>query len=144
MAYQSTSGAATSWQLVGTTFAALPGSYMAGIAASKGQTGGTTPIKLDNFKVDGTAFRLSDAGLNFSLEAFPNPFGNQLSYRLEGVYGEAQVRLLDMTGRVVTIVETLESNVSTMVVNTSELAAGMYLLEVTANGERKLVKVVKR
>ena len=122
----------------------LPSSYMAGIAASKGQTGGTTPIKFDNFKVDGTAFRLSDAGLDFSLEAFPNPFGNQLNYRLAGVYGDAQVRLLDMTGRVISV-EMLGPNVSTTaVINTTEMPAGLYLLEVTANGERKLAKVVKR
>ena len=123
----------------------LPGSFDVGLAASRGQTGGTLEIKFDNLSIGGTAYRLGDAMNHVAIVASPNPFGDRLTYRLEGVAGAAQVRLLDMTGRVI-VVETLDSNVSTIdgTIVTREIAAGVYLLEVKTATERQLVKVVKR
>ena len=147
LAYHSNTGASTSWKLVGMTSMTLSGNYLAGLATTRGQSGNMVQFKLDKFKVNGTAFRLADAGLDFQATVFPNPFENQLGYRLEGLLTEATVRLLDLQGRQVAVA-TLDPNVATGgeegVFNTSHLAPGMYFLEVIAHGERKLVKVVKR
>ncbi len=127
--------------------------YLSLFSVTSGSTGSAT---FDHISINGTAVRTGTVAPRLSaslqVDAIPNPFGNQLTYRLEGVEGEAQVRLLDVTGRVITIVETLESaavetlesNVSTAVINTAEIAAGIYFLEVRAGDERKLVKVVKK
>ena len=147
-AYQSRTGIPTSWELVGTTFMTLPSTFEAGLAASKGATGGTKTFTFDNFSINGSSLRLSDAMNHVVIVAYPNPFRDELGYRLEGVEGDATVRLLDMTGRVVhcdainhaAIVG--RNNEGTL--NTAEIAAGIYFLEVRAGNERKLVKVVKQ
>ncbi len=143
----------TVWEYVGTAnFDVAPCDYGAGLVASKGAGGGTKTFTFDNFMVNGVTpnagpprlAQASDAMNHVAIVAYPNPFGDQLSYRLEGVEGNATVRLLDMAGRVITTVEPLDSNGSTVVINTSEIAAGIYFLEVKTATERKLVKVVKR
>ncbi len=147
-AYYSPNG--TIWEYVGNTIFEAPCRYLAGMATSKGAGGGMKVFSYDNFTINGVSPtppppRLAvAASQKLSVVAFPNPFQDQLSYRLEGVQDKAQVRLLDMTGRVITMVETLDSNVSTMVINTSEIAVGIYFLEIRTGDERKLVKVVKR
>lgn len=147
LAYYSRSGVSTSWQLVGISALTLPTNYLAGMATTRGQSGNTVLFRLDNLQIDGTSLRLSASPMIFHAAAYPNPFGDRLSYRLEGLQTDATVRLLDLNGRVIAV-EVLDSNASTVgsegVLDTSQLASGMYLLEVRANGERKLVKVVKR
>ncbi len=84
---------------------------------------------------------LSDLGLI----VFPNPVQDVLTYRLEGVPVGTRytVSLVDVAGRVVdTIVETLESNVSTMV-STAEIPPGIYFLEVRTETQFQVVKVMK-
>ena len=144
IAYYSRNGSI--WEYVGTASYTTTGRYYAGIAASKGGNGKTKVFTLDNFSVSGTAYRLANTVTEVTLEGYPNPFDQQLSYRLTGVTGnEATVRLMDLTGRLVqsqTIAITdsyVEGNL-----NTREITAGIYLLEVVMEGERKVMKVVKR
>ena len=144
-AYHSSNGTPTSWQYIGTASMALT-YYRAGMVASKGQTGAPKSFSLDNFSIDGTVYRMAEMPQALSLEAYPNPFGNQLSYRLEGVQGEVALRLFDLTGRTVSV-ETLDSNVSTDhegVIDASGIAPGVYFLEVKTINERQLIKIVKR
>ncbi len=149
IAYYSRQG--TVWEYVGSTTFDYPCRYEAGLATSKGAGGGKKVFSYDNFSLNGvvptpppprlTAPQMVD----LTLTAYPNPFMDQLSYRLEGVAGgDATVRLLDMTGRVIATVEPLESNGSTVAINTSEIAAGIYFLEAKTATERKLVKVIKK
>ena len=142
----------TVWEYVGTANLDVAPCDGAGLVASKGATGATKTFTFDNFTVNGVVpnagpprlAQASDAMNHVAIVAYPNPFGDELSYRLEGVEGDATVRLLDMAGRVITTVEPLESNVSTAVINTAKIAAGIYFLEVRTATERQLVKVVKR
>ena len=73
---------------------------------------------------------------------------DQLTYRLEGGEGETSVRLLDMAGRTIRRVtiyrDPTDGGLHEGLMNTSEIAAGIYFLEVKTATERKLVKVVKR
>ena len=147
LAYHSKTGASTSWQLVGMTSMTLSGNYLAGLATTRGQSGSTVQFKLDKFQVNGTAFRLSDAGLDFQTTAYPNPYGDQLNFRLEGLLTDASVRLLDLSGREVLRRSAIYQGPTGShegVLDASHLAPGMYFLEVTAHDERKLVKVMKR
>ena len=147
----------TVWEYVGTAnFDVAPCDYGAGLVASKGATGATKTFTFDNFTVNGVApnagpprlAQASDAMNHVAIVTYPNPFGNELSYRLEGVEGEATVRLLDMAGRTIRRVtiyrDPTNGGLHEGLMNTSEIAAGIYFLEVRAGDERKLVKVVKR
>ena len=154
LAYYSRNGSI--WELVGsTTFA--PDPYAAGMVASKGASGAVKEFKFDNFSGTNCSFdpcggcttlptRLASGNsLELSLTGYPNPFAHQLSYRVEGVSGETQVRLMDMTGRVVrkeTVgigEEKFEGKLET-----SALAPGVYFLVVNNGTQRKMTKVVKR
>ncbi len=148
VAYQSRTGVSNSWIYVGTTHMMLPGTYEAGIAASKGGTGNPKVFTFDNFSINGTAYRFADSDVmnQVTIIAYPNPFGDQLAFQVEGVAvgTHYQVSLLDLTGRVITAVEALDSNASTAVINTQEIAAGIYFLEVRTADARKRIKVVKK
>ena len=150
VAYYSRQG--TVWEYVGSTILDYSCRYEAGLATSKGAGGGVKVFSYDNFSLNGVAPtppppRLTvPQTVELTLTAYPNPFADRLSYRLEGVAGAAHVRLLDMTGRVTRDVQTFDPNVSHHegVLNTSEIAAGIYFLEVKTATERKLVKVIKK
>ncbi len=81
------------------------------------------------------------------LTVFPNPVQDVLTYRLKGVPLGTRytVSLLDVTGRIVdtaiAIVETLESNVSTMAI--AKIPPGIYFLEVRTETQFQVVKVIK-
>jgi len=85
-----------------------------------------------------------------TLVAYPNPFdGNdQLHIAMQSVAaGKAQVRITDMTGRVIRqeAVEVTKGLTDLSVSGVSELKAGLYLVNVTLpTGEVKNVKVMKQ
>ena len=145
--YSSISTDGSTWTLIQQQVAGITGSYLVGLAATINSPGQVVQFEVDNVSINGTSYRLGATEREqLVVTSFPNPFRDQLNYRLEGVEEEAQVRLLDMTGRVV---ETLDSNVSTIapsdgMIRTSEIAAGIYFLEVRTATERKLMKVVKQ
>ncbi len=144
--YSSVSTDGSTWTQINQQAAGISGSYLVGIAASITTPGQTAQFEVDNVSVNGTAYRLGSDAMNpFAIIASPNPFGDQLAFQVEGVAvgTHYQVSLLDLTGRVITAVETLESNVSTAVINTQEIAAGIYFLEVQTADARKRIKVVK-
>ena len=139
----------TIWEYVGiTTFA--PDPYAAGMVASKGATGSAKTFNFANFSHECMGPppppRLSNTATGLTLKGYPSPFDQQLSYQLDGLaVGEAQVRLMDMTGRVVrseTI--TVGEDRYEGKLETSDLTAGVYFLVVNTDQERKMTKVVKR
>ncbi len=120
--------------------------YLCLFSITSGATGTAT---FDHITINGSPLKTGIVETQFiaSLRCHPNPFRDRLEYRLEGegIGTQYRVSLLDLTGRVViTAVETLDSNVSTAVINTSKIAAGIYFLEVHAGDTHKRVKVVKR
>ncbi len=141
--YYSSNG--TVWEYVGTASFVPAGSYEAGIAVSKGATGGTQVFTLDNFSADGVALRTAFEGPEWKVQPYPNPVKDQLSYQITAPQGsQVLLRLLDLTGRVVRSERlTLDSPFWEGELNTFDLQTGVYILEVQTETQRQTVKLVK-
>jgi hypothetical protein len=74
---------------------------------------------------------------------YPNPFTNQFSIGVEGASSNDlfDIRILDMAGRPVYQASDLVSGGT--ITPTCELAAGLYVLELSSNSYRKIFKIVK-
>lgn len=77
---------------------------------------------------------------DWTLNAFPNPFGDRLDVKLDGYKGQAALRLLDVTGRVV--YTGTANNGELHSISTSELPAGTYMLEVITAGGKTVRQLV--
>jgi hypothetical protein len=75
-----------------------------------------------------------------SFTAFPNPFVHDVRLRIEGLSGEAIVRLCDLFGKLIYSGK-LQANSTT--IDGSALSAGVYILEVSDGTLPKRKKVVK-
>ena len=73
-----------------------------------------------------------------SVGVYPNPFTDRLSFRMPEDGKHALVRLIDATGRIVTVRET-----TTGVIDGLSLPAGVYLLEIEQAGQTYRTQVVK-
>ena len=77
-----------------------------------------------------------------NIKVFPQPATNQVTVQLPGTDNVYNVRMLEITGRLV-IQKTLSSG--TNQISLSGMSKGMYLLEVTdSNGNRQIQKIVKQ
>ncbi len=137
------------WTIIGTMTAVITGTYEVGIAASAGTPGQVVHYTVDQLSIStGGAPRLGRDAIN-RVSTFPNPVRDELRFRVDGLEGDASIRLIDGTGRVVLFAGRDAMNrVSTTTIegtfDVREIAAGVYLLEITTQNERQLVKVVKR
>ncbi len=88
-----------------------------------------------------TSLGLSDHGLNYRFEVYPNPTNGQVTLEFFDIQDEVTIRLTDLSGRVV------ESGTfaDTKLINFEiKQAAGVYMLEIFApNDQKSIVKVVK-
>ncbi len=114
------------------------------------KTGGAQGIAtIDNISINGTASRMSlmTEETALSLEAYPNPFSEDLFIKVANALpGETyHVRLSNMMGQRVYGYEAGASPEGTIDqrISLEHLAAGTYLLEVSAGVQRKAIKVQK-
>ncbi|NNC84303.1 MAG: T9SS type A sorting domain-containing protein [Flavobacteriales bacterium] len=77
------------------------------------------------------------AVLSSSMSLYPNPVDNELTIRLtDKVSGVAQIRIMDMTGRLIEDSYTsLRGEHASLRVNVSDLGTGLYSIEVLVNGK---------
>ncbi len=125
----------------------ISGSYKVGIAATVGTPGQVIHYKVDNFTVNGTAYKLGeDANSPLSVSAFPNPVHNQLNVNIIAPSAsQVQMTLRNAIGQEL-IVQRFEADAEGIMVRNiemSDLAAGVYLLEVRTDKESKTIKVRK-
>lgn len=67
------------------------------------------------------------------VKAYPNPASNEIIIQTEGIYGAAEIRVIDFTGRKV-LSKTVEvSKGSKQVINVASLANGTYALQVAGD-----------
>ena len=78
--------------------------------------------------------------VSFSMMAYPNPATDQVTVLLDKVTGFASLTMYDMQGRQVS--SQLTAANSQAVINTSDLPTGLYLLQVQANGQRLVQKIM--
>ena len=76
------------------------------------------------------------------LSVYPNPVRDILTVNLMNVDGQATVELFDVQGSL--IIAPSAINNSTISVNMSNVADGVYILKITANGSTQDVRVVKQ
>ncbi|MCF8368890.1 MAG: T9SS type A sorting domain-containing protein [Bacteroidales bacterium] len=90
---------------------------------------------------------ITGIGENAKLQsnAFPNPVNDLLNIEIENEVfnGEYTFALIDLTG---SVVKTIVTNKSTLIINTAELAEGMYFYRITSSFEEKVLsdKIVVR
>ena len=150
LAYHSSTGVSTSWNLVGFgSTITLPTNILAGLVASKGASGGTKSFTFDNSSLNGTPLRRGNTAVivasALDVKAFPNPAADRLSVRVNAASAQADWLLVNQMGQVV-----LRNQVSLVdgkyeeALDISQLTAGLYFLRVRAGEEVTTVKVVKK
>ena len=81
-----------------------------------------------------------------SVEVFPNPLGNANILNVDVQIGEAQtaqIRMVDISGKVVKTMEIDEMITGQYRVDMTDLPRGVYLLTLNTRNESKVVKVIK-
>ena len=78
---------------------------------------------------------------NFTISLFPNPAGDQLNIWIEGVQNKTEIRVYDLTGKLV--MKQASNNVLNQL-NISKLTAGLYMVNVIEGKETRSAKFVKQ
>ena len=136
------------WTTIGTLPSAISGGYRIGIAATAGTPGQVIHYKLDNLSISGSlAPRLgSTSAETLAVTSFPNPVQGQLNVQIAApAAGQVQMTLRNALGQEL-LVQRFEAGAEGMMerqLDMSDLAAGVYLLEVKTASESKTVKVRK-
>ena len=105
-------------------------------------TSGCTGTASDTITVDvctGAATVIAKGNITL----YPNPVDGELFLNLENFTGTTVVRLMNAEGRLL-YEERLTPGSTTHRIDTSELAAGLYFVQVQAQGQAAVSKVVKR
>jgi hypothetical protein len=78
----------------------------------------------------------------FNLEVYPNPVTDVMTVTVTGRRGaSARMQLVDMSGKIVEVVSVNEDKVE---INTSKLAAGMYLLKYVDSENAGVIRIEKQ
>lgn len=100
---------------------------------------GTSYYRLTQYDLDGTASIPMIRSVNFTptgpFELFPNPADKQVTLRLNNSLTGWQIRMYDLTGKLVRN----ETTYGSMVMEVGDLRAGTYIVEAW-NGNEKLVR----
>jgi spore germination protein YaaH len=152
-------GKDTLWLYNGSSTAApLIGKYTG--TTSPGTVGGTSPTITMRFKSTGTApgsgFQaiwtcsglatgISEGAEIFSFEAFPNPFHENLNLRWNlNAAAPLEIRLLDLSGRSLPVYSNKQESAGSheYTFDSSNLARGMYVIEISTDKLKRYLKVV--
>jgi hypothetical protein len=80
-----------------------------------------------------------------SVELIPNPATDQVTVRIHsGTEGRARLRVLSLTGQQMMVEELASIQHGSLVIPVRHLAAGVYLVEVVAGGEKMIQRFVKQ
>jgi hypothetical protein len=81
---------------------------------------------------------------NLGLEAYPNPFADVLNLNISSLNSNnASVQIIDITGKEVFVKSvSLQQGVTSLALNTSALANGVYFVKVSSNEGAVVSKVV--
>ena len=86
------------------------------------------------------ALSTDDLALDNALQVFPNPSNGQMTLNIDGTFGEGQVKIFDINGRVVfTQNATLEGAIA---IDAGTLKTGIYILNVTTSNNSFTTKLV--
>lgn len=87
---------------------------------------------------------INDPEFNFTMAVYPNPVSSVLNIKLEGLNHDVVINLVDLNGKQLkTMTRLAGKGNTTEQLDISELAKGIYYLEISNEAIRKTVKVVK-
>ncbi|MDQ3047410.1 MAG: T9SS type A sorting domain-containing protein [Bacteroidota bacterium] len=78
----------------------------------------------------------------YSLKLYPNPVKDQLSLEWNSSFERVTIRLTDLSGRVVKVVKEMQGN-GVQVIDLSELEAGIYFVELSAENFKSTERIIK-
>ena len=99
--------------------------------------GSDTLVKYDYISVNSTGINAIDE--NETINVYPNPFSNELIIELEGYNEEVSFKIVNSVGQNVYS----GSVVKRTIINTSDLAAGVYVIKFGNNRVYKFRKIIK-
>lgn len=109
-------------------------------ATATRSTGATTNISPSATAATGATAELIEKP-DFAVNLFPNPAGDQLNISVEGVYNKSNIKVYDLTGKLV--MQQGRDNIITQM-NISKLPAGFYVVHVNDGIETRTAKFVKQ
>lgn len=117
---------------------ASTGTYYARVYGYKGANNTTNCYTL---RVQlGTASREGELIVGNKVSVFPNPVTDKVNIRIDDMEGVADIRVMDINGRV--LQQHRSSSVNTQL-DVSKLASGMYIIRVMNAGKESVMKIVK-
>jgi hypothetical protein len=81
--------------------------------------------------------------LDRALTLYPNPVENTMTVNLGATYSNVTVEVVKIDGVTVVLTESYV-NVKEFIIATSQLASGVYMLQVTTENQRAVVKLIKK
>jgi hypothetical protein len=108
-------------------------------------TGTATPLSLEGADVvieQGTATGIEALQVEPNVRVYPNPAKDNLYISLSG-FTEAEVKITNLNGQ--TVFNSNEKNATGVNINTSSIAGGIYMLQVSGNGNQinKKISIIK-
>jgi len=114
-------------------------SYSGTVTVNSNAVGGVNTFTVRGKGVNPTAL---NAGKDFTIKAYPNPTADRVNLTLENAWqGEYSVSVKDMLGREVL---NQKANGISFQVDMTNLASGMYLVQVSHKNGTKTIQVVKK
>lgn len=110
-----------------------------GIKVEPGTSGTSGSVGIDNLTI--TELVSVEEGLLSSFDVYPNPASDQVNVMLNEFVTDAQLEILDLTGKVVQR-ETTSFNAQSTVLDVSQLNAGVYFVRLStedATATKKLI-----
>lgn len=116
------------------------GSYHVEFTNSGGCQVITNPVQIDQI----TGINYND--ISKTLQAFPNPTSGNLHLKMENsLFGDFQLRILDVSGKEMLIQSFNKQNISaSREIDMSLFSSGLYLLEITNADSRGILRVMKK
>lgn len=116
------------------------GDYHVEFTSSRG-----CPIVSDNIKLD-IVTMINFLDISSSMQAFPNPSDGMMSLKIEnGLTGQFKIRVINLLGKTM-LDQVISKKINRLEIplDLSKLTKGMYLLEVTHENSRGIIRVVKQ
>ncbi|MEH0156772.1 DUF5018 domain-containing protein [Limibacter armeniacum] len=92
--------------------------------------------------VQSEANGLDGNALSAQVLIYPNPFGESFNMKTVGLKGDINVRIFDLTGRLVW--QTIEEAGYPVVFSTASFHSGMYMMEIVTEEGRTLKRIIKQ
>jgi hypothetical protein len=85
-----------------------------------------------------------DIGASEVIKVYPNPTEGSFSVEIPGIYANPQITIIDLTGKIIEDRAVSENKGEPVQFNLSNVAKGIYIVKVSANGSNQYFKLTIR